>query len=91
MAETNAAAKTAAPAPAADDGKPKSGEFYQDSVTRLTDRFNVTRPADLEEAEKLFRDLAKKNGVTLADTVRLVKVNHRVGYAAEYTFEGTVK
>lgn len=82
MAETSANAAS---------DKPKAGQPYTDTVIRPTTAFDVRKPADLEEAGKMFRDAAKKNGVTLADEIRLVKINHRVGKSAEYTFEGTTK
>lgn len=71
--------------------KPKSGEFYTETVTLLTGAFDVRKLHIVEEAGKLFVDTAKKNGVTLADKPRLVKINHRVGKSAEFTFEGKVK
>lgn len=71
--------------------KPKSGEMYTETVTLLTTSFDVRKLHLVEEAAKLFTETAKKNGVTLADKPRLVKINHRVGKSAEYTFEAKAK
>lgn len=84
MAESTAPKSTEA-------DKPKSGDMYSETVTLLTTSFDVRKLHLVEEAGKLFVDTAKKNGVTIDGVPRLVKINHRVGRSAEYTFEGKVK
>ncbi len=86
-------AETAKPAEAEKvDSGPKSGSFYEETVTVLTGAFDVSKPSLIEEAGKTFIAAAKKNGVTIdPNSLRLIAVNHRVGKSAEYTFEGKVK